>query len=329
MAVAMAVTISATQPRTGFPPLGIVPVWMLIFIAHGMAGSLFGRYLPLVVAAPLALILSFVLIAYPAAFEPLWLRHMVAGGTSSCCALDETFDWRAAASAAVLALGVIAAASVAIAASSRLLTRGIVCLALLATGLVGSGRLAYGLPAEPATPRAADQLVCSGNAPRLCVWPEAVDEITMIRQNASEAWRRLRQAGLSVPGVITMSSAPEPGSLFIGVGARPTPDLVRDAVGEALMPMEPPRCAEAGSHPGIDASGPVGSWLLLTAGADEETAATHYGRQDAATAVKVRQASREQQLAWYRHNSKALQDCTTQPAPVPSAAPRRTAGETA
>ncbi|GGN52381.1 hypothetical protein GCM10012285_43450 [Streptomyces kronopolitis] len=318
MAVAAAVTISTGRPDVGTPPVGMVLIWLVILTAHAMAGFLLGTRLPLVVATPLALILSFVLTAYPAALEPLWLRHMVTGGMGSCCSLDQTPSWRAAASAVVLALGVIGAAVLALTVLRRR-ARTLLIGGALVAGLAGSAWLAHGLPADPVTARPADQLECAGDEPRVCLWPELAGHAAMVRENASDARHRLQRAGVTVPGELTMNEHPGKGALFIGAWPDPTPSEVRAGVGTALLPSGPPACAQSGSSfPGADAYGPTAAWLSLTAGAEQEVVAGHYGEKDGATAARVMRASHDAQLAWYHRNGLALRDCTTQPAPPPA-----------
>lgn len=324
MAVAVALTISTAHPQAGVPPVGMALVWLVVLTAHALAGFLLGKRLPLVVAVSLALVLSFVLTAYPAAVEPVWLRHMVTGGMTSCCSLGQAPDWQAAASAAVLACGVIAAAAVALTALAVRLRRALIA-ATLAAGLAGSGLLAHGLPADPAVARAAEQLQCAGDHPRVCLWPELSGSAGMVRRNAAGAWRRLQHAGLAVPDTLTMEDHPGKRAAFIGSWPDPTPSVVRAGVGASLLPSGPPACAQAGSSsPGADAYGPTAAWLSLTAGAASEDVVSHYGAKETAVAADVRHAGGDEQLAWFRQNSKALRDCTTHPAPVPTHRTRET-----
>ncbi|GAA2674344.1 DUF7224 domain-containing protein [Streptomyces lunalinharesii] len=321
MAIASALTISAGHPGAGMPPVGMVLVWLVILAAHAFAGYLLGRRMPLVISAPVALLLSFVITAYPAAMEPLWLRHMVTGGLSSCCTLDQTPNWRAAASALVLALGVILASVVALTVLGRRARTVLISAAVLA-GLVASGWLAYGLPADPVTARSTDELQCTGATPKVCLWPEA-NKPAMIRVTAADARHRLQQAGLTVPAELTMDSNPRPGAAFIGTWTNPTPSLVRMGVAVSLLPTQPPACADTRQFPGADAYVPTVAWLALTAGADPQDVSNRFGPQDSAIAAQVRRAPTNQQRAWFQHNRQALNDCTTHPAPPPPAEARK------
>ncbi|SEE23161.1 hypothetical protein SAMN05428945_6862 [Streptomyces sp. 2224.1] len=325
MVVAAALTISAAHPQAGLPPVGMALVWLAVLTAHAMAGFLLGKRLPLVVAVALALVLSFVLTAYPAAMEPVWLRHMVTGGMTSCCSLGQAPDRQAAASALVLACGVIAAAVSALTVPGVRLRRALTGAALVA-GLAGSGFFAQGLPADPAVPRAAEQLRCAGDDPRVCLWPELAGSAGMVRHHAADARRRLQQAGLAVPDTLTMDEHPGKGAASIGSWPEPTPSEVRAGVGTSLLPSGPPACAQSGSpYPGADAYGPTAAWLSLTAGAASEDVVSHYGAKETAVAAGVRRSGADEQLAWFRHNSQALRDCTTHPASAPAHRTRETA----
>ncbi|KUL35425.1 hypothetical protein ADL22_27390 [Streptomyces sp. NRRL F-4489] len=333
MAVALAVPVSAGHLGAVVPPpgtvLGVVLIWLSLLAAHSFAGFLLGRRLPRVLSVPLALLGSFAVMAYPAAMEPLWLRHMVAGGMTSCCSLDRALNWRAAASALVLALGVIAAAVAALTVLARRTRTVLVCTAV-AVGLAGSGGLAYGLPADPVTARRTDVLVCAGDAPKICLWPEAGPP-AMIREHAADALHRLRQAGLTVPTALTMAAgsdtSPNPdhdpnashGPAFIGLWRNPTPSEVRAGVGAALLPADPAACADSRRSSGTeDTYAPTVVWLALTAGTDPRLMAGRYGPEANAVAARVLRAPRSEQLAWFTRNYRALTDCTTRPAPVPA-----------
>ncbi|MER7396921.1 hypothetical protein ABT381_15580 [Streptomyces sp. NPDC000151] len=312
MAVAVGFTVTETAPHGGTPPLGVAAMWLVIVLANAMAGFLLGRKLPLVIAAPLALILSFVLTAYPATLEPLWLRHMVTGGVNGCCSLDQTLSWRAIASATVLALAVVLAAGLALTAAGKRAVR-IGATGLLVAGLLGSGTLAYGLPAEPTNARSTAALSCSGSQPQVCVWPELRSHLTAITRDAADARQRLQHAGMSVSARLTMAEHPGAGALYIGSWEQPTSDNVRFGVAGGLLPANPPACAAKGDFPGDAAFGPLASWLALTAGATPSEVANRYGQQEATVAAHIRTVPAAQQHTWYQRNERALHDCTTRP----------------
>ncbi|MFK0294327.1 hypothetical protein ACIQU6_28180 [Streptomyces sp. NPDC090442] len=315
MAAALALTVAEGHPSGGTPPVGVIAVWLVVLAAHSCAGFLLGRRLPLVVGAPLALLLSFVLTAYPAAMEPLWLRHMVDGGLADCCSLDQTPNWRAASSAVVLALGVIVAAVVLLTVLARRVRIALTGAAVV-VGLVGSGWLAYGVPVVSVGARSAEELQCAGEKPRICLWPEA-ENASMVREDAADALHRLQRAGLVVPDELTMdSNNPRRGAAFMGLSTNPSG--VRSGVGAALLPTNSPTCTGSRQSADGDAFGPTIAWLSLTAGADPQDIAARYEPGSVAVAVRVQQAARDRQLAWFQQNRRALSDCATHPAPVPA-----------
>ncbi|GAA3164339.1 MULTISPECIES: DUF7224 domain-containing protein [Streptomyces] len=317
MGVAVGFTLTEAAPTGGLPPLGVAAMWLIVFLANAMAGFLLGRKLPLVIAVPLALILSFVLTAYPATLEPLWLRHMVTGGVDGCCSLDQTLNWRPVASTSVLALAVVLAAALALTATGRRAIR-FGTTGLLAAGLLGSGALAYGLPATPTTPRSTAALTCSGSDPQVCVWPELSSDLPTIQRVAAGARQRLRHAGLSLPTQLTMAEHPGAGAQYIGSWERATTDNVRIGIATGLLPANPPACAAKGDFPGEVAFGPLSAWLSLTTGASEDEVANRYGQQETALAARLRTAPAAQQRAWFQRNEPALHDCTTKPRLKPS-----------
>ncbi len=316
MVVASFFTIARAEPSVGGPSLGIIAMWVVVLAAHSMAGFLIGKRLPLVLAAPLALGLSFVLTAYPAAFEPLWLRHLVTGGLSECCSLNESLDWRGPGSAVVVALGVLVAALLMMTALSRAV-RVSTALGALVAGLTGGVVLAQGLSAMPIVDRASTELHCEGSSPRICLWPEIAGSslAEMVRENAIDARLRMIRAGLKVPATLTMSSKPGAGELYMGSWSQPTPTAVRSGIAGGLIPSGPPECWFSGqAYPGGAAFGPVDSWLTLTTGADATGLKDRYGPTDVALAVEVTKWAPSRQKAWFDYNSKSLRDCTTKPA---------------
>ncbi|MFJ3900365.1 hypothetical protein [Streptomyces sp. NPDC090025] len=85
--VALFTAATAADVPLGLPHFGILAVATAVLVANTLAGSIVGLVMPGVLAAPLALIGSFFMNAYPASWGVFWLRHLVGGGLSSCCAV--------------------------------------------------------------------------------------------------------------------------------------------------------------------------------------------------------------------------------------------------
>ena len=185
------------------------PGWSLLILSLVSVATwtLFGAALALLVrqlvALPASLIVPFLLIGLPGAWQPLWIRHLN-GFFLDCCGTDTVLDPRALhASIAALALII-------------LLSAGVIWVRTTTDGRRAAGRLAVLVPAlgfaaaaavlvirpvtalgaEPTRDRPASDLVCAHD---VCLWPEdrgvrAVNEDTYAAIKA--AWRRL---GLDPP----------------------------------------------------------------------------------------------------------------------------------
>ncbi|MEU0431921.1 hypothetical protein ABZ153_09790 [Streptomyces sp. NPDC006290] len=314
LGMGMALTVSAWSADTGLgtPHPGIVIMWLVMIGAATVAGFLAGRLMPPFIAVPLSLLATFCITAYPASIEPLWIRHLVGGAMFDCCALDQTPDWRALDSTIATALGVLLSGLVLIFYSVKVRTSLLAC-ALLVGGLGTGVWLAHDLPAQPFVNRSSSDLVCFGEAPRVCVWPELTSRSVMIRQSAIAASLRLRDAGLVIPDTFTMAGPPSENQLLIGTGAQPTPDEVTSGVAGGFLPLAPPACALSGSYPGGQAYGSVAAWLALTAGVKPAELTNRYDPRDIAMAKDVIRQSKSTQLTWYSRNSQALRNCTSKP----------------
>jgi hypothetical protein len=315
MAAACAVGAVEARPGWGLPPLGVIALWVLILAAHALAGFALSRVLPVLLAVPLAMVASFLVTSYPKAMEPLWLRHLTTGGTDVCCAIDQTPDWRPALSAALVSVGVVAAGLVALSLAWSRRTRLTAASGLTVAALLAGGYVAYGLPAEPITYRSGSDLRCTGTAPTVCVWPELASKADDIHSWAAQADQRLTGAGLSLPGTFTTQAHAPANQLSMGTWDRPNHDVVTLGVAGSLVPASPPSCATRGPFPGGEAYGTVTAWLALSAGMRPVALHGRYDPKDIAAAQLVRAEPRNKQLAWYRHNSLALRDCTTIPQP--------------
>ncbi|MFE9846252.1 DUF7224 domain-containing protein [Streptomyces goshikiensis] len=242
-----------------------------------------------------------------------------------CCALGQTPDWRALDSTIATALGIMLSGLALISYSVRVRT-ALLAFTLLAGGLGTGVWLAHNLPAQPFVERSSSDLVCSGESPRVCLWPELTSQSAMIRQSAIAASLRLRAAGLVIPDTFTMAGPPPENQLLIGTGAQPTPDEVTSGVAGGFLPLAPPACAQSGPYPGAVAYGSVAAWLALTAGVEPTVLTNRYPPRDIAMAQDVIHQPRSAQLNWYNHNSQALRDCTSKPVLPPKAVTGRAPG---
>ncbi|MFE7563553.1 hypothetical protein [Kitasatospora sp. NPDC057500] len=322
MAAALGTTALAGGTAAGVPQPGPLAVWAGLLLANTLVGSVVGRVLAPVVAVPLALISSFVLNAYPAAFDTYWPRHLVGGGLSDCCAVDQVLDGRAVVASLAFSGAVCAAAVLLIRRRGTPLAVA-AALAVAAGGAAAGGWAARDLGPEPVRARSAAALVCADGGPRVCLWPELGGaRSAVVRAEVRKASAALAGHGVTVPEAFTMAARPGPGEAKLGV---PTDARARDvapAVVGGLLPRAPD-CARRGDpYPAAAALGTLTAWLTARAGPDGTTvpAAGVGGRfteADAAHAARLLRLPDGPQLDWYRATMAALADCgTPPPAPV-------------
>ncbi|WP_380284484.1 hypothetical protein [Kitasatospora purpeofusca] len=324
MAAALGTAVLAGGTVDGVPQPGLFAVWAGLLLANTLVGSVVGRVLAPVVAVPLALVSSFVLNAYPAAFDTYWPRHLVGGGLSDCCAVDQVLDGRAVAGSLVFSGAVCAAAVLLIRRRGTPLAVA-AALAVTAGGVAAGGWTARDLGPEPVRARSAAALVCDDGRPRVCLWPElGGDRSAMVRTEVRQVAATLAGRGVAVPEGFTMAARPGPGEAKLGV---PTDALARDvapAVVGGLLPRAPD-CARRGDpYPAAAAVGTATAWLTARAGPDGATVPPagiggRFTEEDAARAARLVRLPEETQLAWYRATATALADCGTLPPPLPYA----------
>ncbi|TLQ42048.1 DUF7224 domain-containing protein [Streptomyces marianii] len=320
MVTALLLSASAADTGWGIPDLGVILISLTVITANTLAGYLIGRTMSGVLAAPLALIAGFFLNAHPSSWSIYWLRHLVGGGLDSCCAADTVLDDRALWSAAVFTVAVCLAATLTIQRQGHVPALA-AAVVLAASGFGLAAYIARDLGPEPVQARDTSALVCEGQQPRICLWPE-VDDQPLVHREAAKSVDRLRKAGVSMPATLTMAQHPSPGTAKLGIPTNPRLADIPSGVASGLLP-EPPTCALNGEpYPAAEAAGPVAAWLYATAGEPSDVVAGRFGPEEARLATAVMKQPRPAQLDWYERNRKALQSCSTPPQLAIAGSPR-------
>ncbi|MET8179498.1 hypothetical protein [Streptomyces sp. NPDC005336] len=312
MVAALLVSATAADVGIGMPNPGILAVETVILAANTLVGYLLGRLWAPAIAVPATLITSFVANAYPASWSILWIRHLVGGGLSDCCSLDQGLDRSAIWSAIVFGTAVCLAAAV-------LIQRGKTIPALLAASVLATGGFTLGaaaahdMGADPVTSRPTSMLACDHGWPRICLWPEMNGQAVMIRAEGRKAADKLRRAGVTVPPTLTMADRARRNEAKLAIGPDTSTAEVRTGVAAGLLPQSP-TCADNGEpYPGINAYGPVGAWLSLTAGVSSDTLTHRVTPPELALAQHVIKQPRQVQLTWYERNTRAMRSCNIRP----------------
>ncbi|MFI2214897.1 hypothetical protein [Streptomyces sp. NPDC020141] len=311
MGAALLISVMAAGLGAGVPHPGMLLVVTGVLASNILVGHLLGRVMPGVLAAPLALIGSFFLNAYPSSWSIYWLRHLVGGGLDSCCSVDSTVDERAVLSALVFTTGVCLGAALLVHRRGGMAALTAAVL-LTAGGFATAAYIARDLTSEPVLPRATSALRCEGDRPQICLWPEVSDQ-GMVRREARTVVARLERAGIPAPHTLTMAARPPAGALKLGIPANPRAEDIPAGIASGLLP-EPPACALDGEpFPAGIAAAPVASWLYATAGEPAQANAGRFGERETAFAQKVRKQPLAVQTDWYERNMKAMRHCGTQP----------------
>ncbi|MFE5853429.1 hypothetical protein ACFQ61_09445 [Streptomyces sp. NPDC056500] len=282
----------------GLPDLRVVALLSLMLFTYALAGYAIGWLFPGLLAVPATAVVTYLWLAYPAALEPLWLRQLNGTNLSECCAYDQNLASRPLIVPAVVLLGLIGFALLAITARSR---RGRLMSILPLTAAAAIAiPLAIPLGLSPSEKRDTSALRCTDGDIRVCLWPEQSNQAERIQTWAREGAARLSGAGVTPPAAYTPALS------------RPSKaDVLRSLV-SMVMPATFPRCE---NWAGRSAYFPVGAWLELTAGAPRAEVAKRMGDGGKTIALidRVRTLPAKDQLNWYQTNRSALTDCDRRP----------------
>ncbi|MER5564443.1 hypothetical protein ABT071_38320 [Streptomyces sp. NPDC002506] len=299
----------------GFPDWGILAAALVLLLANTLVGFCIGRLLPALISVPVSLVGAFIANAFPVSWSTLWLRHLVGGGLRGCCAIDQVADYRAVWSALLFAGGLAVACLVVIHWRHARPALGI-ALAILIAGTVGAASTAEGLKADAASPRPPAALNCErGTTVTVCLWPE-VTNAPAVRAQTQEAVSKLQSFGINTPTTYTMAARPTAQEAKLGIGPNARAEDIPPGIVAGLLP-QPPACATQGPYPGGEAVGPVAAWLMLTAGASENTLTVKAGPDAVTVAHQVASMPKADQLRWYAINTAAMKTCTAKPQLIP------------
>jgi hypothetical protein len=212
--------------------------WQLVALAGltiagtSLVGQALGRLLPEVVAAPVAVLGSYVLLAFPRSLSrPLWVRHLVF--VDSCCNSPEQVSPQVLVAMAVTAGGVVAAGALLTIRGFRGLP-GIAAAAATTALTLGAGAgLVEHLGWSPATTRTGAVQCAEAGDGEVCVWPENAEALPEL----SAVWARLRttatEHGLDLPETVTEKAD---GDVVYGDGLISlTPQTSRERYAQVLV----------------------------------------------------------------------------------------------
>lgn len=274
--ISMALFITAASHITGGAPSPLLVLAAIsMLLTAPLLGFLLGILIPVAFAFPLALLGGLLAVAVPQMNDTLpGLRHVAGFGIYDCCSLLSSVrpDSRAFLAPIALCLAVVAACFVVDNASNRIIRS----VSFVAALLCGSSAFVVAAPVDkqPVVARPAEELSCSGEKPRLCVWPETKDiaDFAERDQTVRRAINDAETAGFRVPSEIVESSEyreedesvkDPPESIALSLW-----DTKWDDAASVLVDALLSRTECASSVQNIDARFAAGAWLMRHIGAD-------------------------------------------------------------
>jgi hypothetical protein len=303
-------------------PLIVVAV---VVAAHTLGGFALGLRLPVTVAAPAAMIVSFVWQVMIRTVQPGWTHLLTGQSLEACCSPDIDLAPVAVVAPVLVGLGIAAAGCVLIVRRPSVVTLAFAGVLLLA-GLVPAASLASTQPTgDPYVPRGEDQLVCAASIPAVCVWPEhraLLDETAAVVARAAGRWSSI---GLDVPARFDedLFAVPRENTAHFGLGVVWSRDQLVDSLSYAMLP---PWTDCPGAYLGVPAVDYLRAYYALTAGMSPSglqqvfAGIPSYENFDVLTVVhEVAEQNSEAQLKWVTRNDAALRACDRRPQLDPSA----------
>ncbi|MBA2556247.1 MAG: hypothetical protein H0V12_02705 [Chloroflexi bacterium] len=277
LAIGIAIAVALVRSSAGLPDPRFIAMTMLDLVALSVAGFATGLLLPIVVAGPLAIVASFIWLAFVPAFEPVWLRHLT-GMFRDCCGLADDLAPQAILASSIVNLGIIGAVAVLVAGPPlRALRVGGVLAALVTVGIAGV-ILVGGMTYAPVIPRDSALLACRARGTvTVCTWPEHQARAAEVAEIVGRVRAGWQQAGIDAPAVFTEANpAVAPGgALAFGFnGIMSTEDDIINSLATGMLPAFPD--CPGGATGGI-ALEYLAAWYAATGGMTPERLHERYG----------------------------------------------------
>lgn len=286
-----------------------------VVVAHTMLGFAIGLHIRPVIAVPGILLLDYIWMVMPPAFNPPWLRHLT-GAWTGCCDVTTSLDTRASLAVTSLSLGLAVTAFLLVRAPLEEWHFGVAMIPIILSFSAGAW-LVHALGPDPIVPRSGS-LVCSNGTPQTCVWPEHRGQLARIAPLAVQADAAWLEAG--VPGPERYSEL-RAAALPPGVGSiRLQPSLPQDnrdilvSLAYGALPR-PPACAVTGTAPwpGGAAAPYVAAWFADVAGVPLSDLQAAVSPDVIEKVAAVRATPPADQANWVKQNMAANRDCTVPP----------------
>lgn len=322
--------MSASWGAPGRIPFEIVLTWAAILTFHISIGYLLGRFLPVAASVPLAIFVSYCSLGFTWTVSYFPVRYLSGLVIAACCSVETTLDERSV--VAVIAFSSLTSIALLLLATvppvavhwSVTPIRATVAVGFAVVATVLGLNVAQGLAAQPVMPRGQDELVCIGEAPRMCVYPEQLQGEDP-RPTLETAYKNLREEGVALPSAITTSNTKaDRSSLRVVISTHPSTNQLVYTLAAALVPDDvAPYCGDGADYPKrLDVAAVAIWWLQSVAGKgllDKSSIAPSTLSPDSASLVEgFGRLSAQEQRDWYFAASPTLSHCRSAPMEIPS-----------
>lgn len=176
-------------------------VGVMALVVSTLWGALLGMAVPRLLAAPIATVTSYALMAVAVADPASGLGRIVATGVvAPCCNSTEQISWPAL--AGTVAAEVVVSAGLILTLSTGSGTRvrmiGLGGSLTIAASVVAALAAALG-PGNSLAPRTTQTVCADGDRTRACVWPEHAGDLPNVLALLEDGNATLAEAGLTVP----------------------------------------------------------------------------------------------------------------------------------
>ncbi len=326
IAVAVASIVQLTRAGLFVPDARLLALTVAVISAHTLLGFAAGLWVPVVIAAPAALILSFLWMAFPAAMDPLWLRHLN-GSLSTCCGLQQDLAPAAVIAAFLVAAGMVAAAFLLVTQQAWSWVRGALSVVPLAIAVAAGSVIASPLGPDPAVARDASALVCATDRSgvEVCVWREHAGRLGEVLGIAADAVAAWDASGIPTPRRFTELEPASRSERAFGFSLESTKADIVGSLAYSILPPWP-SCANAGPYPSARVLDELYAWFAAVGGMSERDLVRRFdvaappGSQTPLAVVRaLRSRPPAVQRQWVNGNLEATRNCLDTPVDVPDA----------
>lgn len=323
---AVAITFAWGMARDGalaWPGWQIPLSSLALLVAAVSVGVLLGRYLRPWLASATSLTLAYVVLGFPPALEPLWLRHLV-GVSGSCCLIDQTVAPNVVFATTGLALAVsVAAMLLATPGPARYggpplaprLTSAVAAVSVAAGVAVGA---VSDFGPDPVIPRSGNpECVSPNSVPTICVWPEHRAAVRDYTPMLAAVARIEARAGLTPTRTFSEQPARQFDQIALYLRSRSDERTRLDDVVNALAPGLDKCLDRNGDTVGTSGGSDLEGLILLREWWAEQLALELHGASDNKRVTKTALAhlSSTEQSKWLNETTYARKACLPSPPP--------------